>query len=92
MGTGSDDLSRPKGLVLSRETLMPLGVVVSLLAGAIYIGGTMAGVQHEIAMLRKDLVSLQTELRLTIHEREFRAWVELLRALNPSLAVPDVTR
>lgn len=34
---------------------MPLGVVVSLLAGAWWIGSTMSGVQHEVALLRRDL-------------------------------------
>lgn len=75
---------------LDRETLMPMGVVVSLLMGAWGIGSRMADVSHEVAMLRRDLSQMQRDSTESMTRREWRAWVIVLRAQNPTLTIPDL--
>ncbi len=75
---------------IDRETLMPLGVVISLLAGAWWIGVRMSDVQHEVALLRRDLSQMQTISADALTRREWRAWVALLRAQNPALTIPEL--
>lgn len=75
---------------IDRDTLMPLGVVVSLLAGAWWIGTRMSDVQHEVSLLRRDLAQMQASSSEALTKRELRAWVELLRARNPAIAVPEL--
>ena len=91
MSTGvDDDVAEKSPLVLSRDTLMPIGVVVSLLVGAWWIGARMSDVQHEVALLRRDLSQIQTTAADSITRREWRAWVMLFRSENPTLKVPEL--
>lgn len=76
-------------VVLSRETLMPISVVASLLIGAFWIRGAMADVQHEVSLLRRDLSQMQVQDADRISKRELRAWILLLRAQNPTIQIPE---
>ena len=77
-------------LRLDRETLVPLGLVCSLLVGAWWIGARMSDVQHEVALLRRDLNQMQTMTGESITRRDRRACLQLLKAQNPVLVVPEL--
>lgn len=87
----ADDAKAPL-FQLDRSTLVPIGLLVSVVLAAVgattWIQGTLMELQHKIDLLDTRLATLAIvdRDRWMLHDQA--AWCELLQARNPALNVP----
>jgi hypothetical protein len=86
--------------VITRETLIPIGVAISCLApialGTIWIRDSMAENAAAIASLRSEMISRFNILEAKSGDRwttsEMQLWSLKLQRDNPTIKVPEVSR
>lgn len=69
---------------LSKESKVTLGLCVSLLAAAFWLGVNVTSIQRDIAELRKNMGDRWTGTHQTV-------WASRLSLRNPTVNVPDVS-
>lgn len=88
--------------LLGRETVVPLGIVIAVIAVAVTSAWNVASAltandansQHRFEKIEKGMTELKTSIDAINHGQfsrvEMHMWVELLRARNPDLDIPEV--
>jgi hypothetical protein len=79
--TGTNNEKRPQ--VLGTSTLVPLGLVISLCAGVMWIS-------NQLGEIKFKLDTLETKLENQWTSQDMENWVLRLEMANPELAMPDV--
>jgi hypothetical protein len=72
-----------KKYTLSRETLMPLGMVIALCGGVVWISTQLTNINYKLDMLEENLEDQWTT-------RDMENWGLKLKLENPSIKIPDV--
>ncbi len=82
-------MSDTKPNVISRTTLVPLGVmcavVFSCAGGVVWLNSKLSSIDYRLATIQKDLDE-QTGDRW--RESDMEVWAEMLRIQNPDLVIP----
>lgn len=92
MAPKDETTEKPSLFTLDRSTLVPIGLLVSVVLASIaattWIQGTLMQLQHKIDMLdtRLSVLSQVNADRWMLHD--MAAWAELLQARNAALNVP----
>lgn len=70
-----------------RKLAMPVAVIIPLLAGVWWIKGWMSDIDHKL-----ELIGLKVEAAASKRwtKEDMSYWVELLKAFNPDINVPEV--
>ena len=72
-----------KKYMLSKETLMPLGMVVALCGGVVWISTQLSGINYKLDMLEEKLEDNWTR-------RDMENWGLKLKLENPDLGIPKL--
>tara|TARA_R110001583_G_scaffold73623_1_gene204746 strand:+ start:9253 stop:9492 length:240 start_codon:yes stop_codon:yes gene_type:complete len=75
--------TQDKKNVLSKETLMPLGMVIALCGGVVWISTQLTNINYKLDMLEEKLEDNWTR-------RDMENWGLKLKMENPSIAIPDL--
>jgi hypothetical protein len=75
--------TQDKKYTLSKETLMPLGMVVALCGGVVWISTQLSGINYKLDMLEEKLEDNWTR-------RDMENWGLKLKLENPELAIPQL--
>jgi hypothetical protein len=75
-------VSNDKKFVFSKETLMPLGMVISLCAGVVWISTELGSINHKLDSLEEKLEDQWTK-------RDMENWGLKLKMLNPDMDLPQ---
>ena len=85
---------------LTRETLVPIGLVaamvVAIASGAVWLNTQLQNLNFQMSALQVKVDSIQTQLveASTMHwsARDMQLWIALLKAQNPDIKVPDISK
>jgi len=72
-----------KKMTLSKETLMPLGMVIALCGGVVWISTQLSGINYKLDML-------ETKLEDQWTRRDMENWGLKLKLENPEIIVPEI--
>ena len=72
-----------KKTLLGKDTLMPLGMVIALCGGVVWISSQLNGINHKLDMLEEKLEDQWTR-------RDMENWGLKLRLENPELTIPEL--
>lgn len=72
-----------KRLTLTKETLMPLGLVIVLCGGVVWISTQLNNINYKLDMLENKLEDQWTQ-------RDMENWGLRLKMSNPTLLVPEL--
>ena len=72
-----------KKTILTKETLMPLGMVIALCGGVVWISTQLTNINYKLDML-------ETKLEDQWTRRDMENWGLKLRLENPNIVVPLV--
>jgi len=72
-----------KKYMISKETLMPLGMVIALCGGVVWISTQLTNINYK-------LDSLEGKLEEQWTKRDMENWGLKLKMGNPDLTVPDI--
>jgi len=72
-----------KRLTLTKETLMPLGLVIVLCGGVVWISTQLNNINYKLDMLENKLEDQWTQ-------RDMENWGLRLKMSNPNLLVPEL--
>ena len=72
-----------KKYTLSKETLMPLGMVIALCGGVVWISTQLTNINYKLDMLEESLEDQWTK-------RDMENWGLKLKLQNPSINIPTV--
>jgi hypothetical protein len=72
-----------KKLLLSKETLMPLGMVIALCGGVVWISTQLTNINYKLDMLEEKLEDQWTK-------RDMENWGLKLKLENPTIEVPGI--
>jgi len=72
-----------KKYTISKDTLMPLGMVVALCGGVLWISTQLSGINYKLDML-------ETKLQDQWTTRDMVNWGLRLKMGNPEIAVPEL--
>jgi len=75
--------TQDKKLTLSKETLMPLGMVVALCGGVVWISTQLTNINYKLDMLEEKLEDNWTR-------RDMENWGLKLKMENPSISIPEL--
>jgi len=75
--------TQDKKNVLSKETLMPMGMVVALCGGVVWISSQLTNINYKLDMLENSLDEQWTQ-------RDMENWGLKLKLENPDIIVPGV--
>lgn len=84
-------------ITLSEKTKIPIGAAVSIigliLAGAIWTQSTLFSLRSDITALGVKMATIESAIIAASADRwtgtDMRQWVEVLKARNPALQIPD---
>jgi hypothetical protein len=85
---------------LTKETLIPVGlmmaVVVSVSSGAVWLNTQLQGTNYKLSALELKLDSIQEQLKAASLDRwssrDMKLWIELLKAKNPKMEIPQIEK
>lgn len=81
---------------ISRDTLIPIGVVATVVAsvvvGSMWLSGRLLQIDYGLDVIRTDVRRLVETQEDVVRRGEFAAWLEILRARNPDRTYPDLPR
>ncbi len=81
------------GRVISKETLLPVGFVLLLLTGALWLNNQLVGLNHSLDLIDIKLEGIEADLQRGVNDRwrgmDMKVWTLLLEARNPALDIPD---
>jgi len=72
-----------KKMTLSKETLMPLGMVIALCGGVVWISTQLTNINYKLDMLEESLEDQWTK-------RDMENWGLKLKLENPTINIPTV--
>tara|TARA_R110002110_G_scaffold189833_2_gene398063 strand:- start:157 stop:396 length:240 start_codon:yes stop_codon:yes gene_type:complete len=75
--------TQDKRLTLSKETLMPLGMVIALCGGVVWISTQLTNINYKLDMLEEKLEDNWTR-------RDMENWGLKLKMENPEIQIPDL--
>ena len=75
--------TQDKKNVLSKETLMPLGMVIALCGGVVWISTQLTNINYKLDMLEEKLEDNWTR-------RDMENWGLKLKMENPDLEIPTL--
>lgn len=76
-------MNENKKITISKETLMPLGMVISLCAGVVWISSQLTNINYKLDML-------ETKLEDQWTVRDMENWGLRLKMSNPTIQIPGV--
>tara|TARA_R110002051_G_scaffold239219_2_gene299859 strand:+ start:1479 stop:1727 length:249 start_codon:yes stop_codon:yes gene_type:complete len=76
-------MTTEKKFTLSKETLMPLGMVIALCGGVVWISTQLTNINYKLDMLESKL-----EDQWTV--RDMENWGLRLKMSNPDIQIPGV--
>ena len=72
-----------KKYTLSKETLMPLGMVIALCGGVVWISTQLSGINYKLDALEEKLEDNWTR-------RDMENWGLKLKLENPAIVIPEL--
>jgi len=72
-----------KKILLSKETLMPLGMVIALCGGVVWISTQLTNINHKLDALENKLEDQWTK-------RDMENWGLKLKLENPNISIPNI--
>jgi|TARA_R110000824_G_scaffold6783_2_gene31366 hypothetical protein len=75
--------TQDKKYVLSKETLMPLGMVIALCGGVVWISSQLTNINYKLDMLEEKLEDNWTR-------RDMENWGLKLKMENPEISIPTL--
>ena len=75
--------TQDKKYVLSKETLMPLGMVIALCGGVVWISSQLTNINYKLDMLEEKLEDNWTR-------RDMENWGLKLKMENPNIQIPEL--
>jgi|TARA_R110002074_G_scaffold21657_1_gene67076 hypothetical protein len=72
-----------KKMTLSKDTLMPLGLVIAICGGVVWISTQLTNINYKLDMLEDKLEDNWTK-------RDMENWGLKLKLENPEIAIPKV--
>lgn len=72
-----------KKLTLSRETLMPISMVIAICGGVVWISTQLNNINYKLDML-------ETKLQDQWTTRDMENWGLRLKMQNPNIIIPDL--
>ena len=75
--------AQEKKYMLSKETLMPLGMVVALCGGVVWISTQLTNINYKLDMLEEKLEDNWTR-------RDMENWGLKLKLENPDIGIPSL--
>lgn len=72
-----------KKLTLSRETLMPISMVIAICGGVVWISTQLNNINYKLDMLESKLQDQWTT-------RDMENWGLRLKMQNPNIIIPDL--
>ena len=76
-------MTTEKKLTISKDTLMPLGLVITLCAAVVWISSQLTNINHKLDMLEANLEDQWTK-------RDMENWGLRLKMQNPTIEIPDL--
>ena len=70
-------------MTISKETLMPLGMVIALCGGVVWISNQLSLIHNKLELLESSLEEQWTK-------RDMENWGLKLKLENPAITIPDV--
>ena len=74
-----------KKLTLSKDTLMPLGLVITICAAVVWISSQLTTINYKL-----DMIELQLQDQWTT--RDMENWGLRLKMINPNISIPELER
>jgi len=75
--------TQDKKYTLSKETLMPLGMVIALCGGVVWISTQLSGINYKLDALEEKLEDNWTR-------RDMENWGLKLKLENPEILIPEL--
>jgi hypothetical protein len=75
--------SENKNLRLSKETLMPLGMVITICAAVVWISSQLTTINHKLDMIESSMQDQWTR-------RDMENWGLRLKMSNPEIIIPGL--
>ena len=75
--------TQDKKYTLSKETLMPLGMVIALCGGVVWISTQLSKIHYKLDML-------ETSLEDQLTKRDIENWGLKLKLENPEIEIPTI--
>ena len=72
-----------KRMTINKETLMPLGMVIAICGGVVWISTQLTNINYKLDML-------ETKLEDQWTTRDMENWGLRLKMENPEISVPDL--
>ena len=93
-------LATEKSNVISKQTLVPLGMVISMAAAVIIGGMWVSDAQHKVEMqllvmnnrisnLEKTVGAFNNVMEASVLQKDFTRWAKMLAVGNPDLNIPE---
>ena len=76
-------MTETKKMMLSKETLMPLGMVIALCGGVVWISTQLTNINHKLDALEEKLEDQWTY-------RDMENWGLKLKLENPNITIPSL--
>jgi hypothetical protein len=76
-------MTENKKIMLSKDTLMPLGMVVALCGGVVWISTQLTNINYKLDMLEEKLEDNWTR-------RDMENWGLKLKMENPEITIPSL--
>ena len=75
--------SENKNLRLSKETLIPLGMVITICAAVVWISSQLTTINHKLDMIESSMQDQWTR-------RDMENWGLRLKMSNPEITIPSL--
>ena len=75
--------TQEKRMTISKETLMPLGMVIALCGGVVWIS-------NQLSLIHNKLELLETSLEEQWTKRDMENWGLKLKLENPEITIPEI--
>jgi len=76
-------MTNDKKVIFSKETLMPLGMVIALCSGVVWISSQLNQINYKLETLEQKLEDQWTS-------RDMENWGLKLKMKNPDIVIPDL--
>jgi len=82
--------------IITKDSLVPLGLVGAVLAGALWISSQFQTMQFSLATMQTELSSMKTTLAIVSENQwtkdKMKLWIELMKANNQGkdIIVPSI--
>jgi len=85
---------------LTKDTLVPIGLVagvaLALASGAVWLNTQLQSIDFKMEMLSQQLKAVTVQLEADQREhwstRDMVLWAKLLKAQNPEMKIPEISR